>query len=132
MLTGEIQSWKPSQITPRDLPSVTSVTFPQLELQLFSFTNSTSQLPEPPGEESSEVLLETKTQHGDAAKDQVQFCCKQDSDHKHTDLVPAVQEHLRLDFLFSSSGVQNEITSQPGLKGFSAPLEQANNFSDLF
>lgn len=43
MLTGEIQSWKPSQITLKDLPSVT---FPQLELQLFSFTNSTSLLPE--------------------------------------------------------------------------------------
>lgn len=40
--------------------------------------------------------------------------------------------HLTLDFLFSSSRVQKEIMSQPGLKGFSAPLEHANNFSDLF
>lgn len=40
--TEAIQSWRPSPITPKDL---SSVIFPQLELQLFSFANSTSQLP---------------------------------------------------------------------------------------
>lgn len=46
---------------------------------LYKFHLSTARAP---GEGSSEVLwLETKAQQGDAAKDQIQFCCKQDPDH---------------------------------------------------
>lgn len=86
------------------------------------------------GEERSKVLrLETKTQHR---------CSKR----SNAVLLPAIlcspmhwsssfcasPEGWRLDFLFSSSRLQNKVMSQPGLKSFSAPLEPASDFSDLF
>lgn len=125
MLTGTIQSWR----------HLSSATFPQLELQLFSFANQI-----PPlncqsirrgKAQSAMVGNKSSTRRCSKRSNPVLLPAKLCSLMHWSSAFCASPEHLRLDFLFPSSRLQNKVMSQPGLKAFSTPLEPAPNFSDL-